>query len=81
MPRRYWTIFYWIGAALFGVAGVVRLVTVGDLLPFAMLTMSLGLVLIALRENNSRLSAQLWYLPEFLIVLAVLQYGYYYLGV
>jgi dolichyl-phosphate-mannose--protein O-mannosyl transferase len=83
MQRRYWILIYWLAALLFGVLGVTRLLTVGDLMAFARLTMAVGLVLAALWEENRNTgrTALLKYLPEVFIVSALLQFGYYYLGV
>lgn len=82
MSGRYWTLIYWLAAALFAAIGILRLAA-GDLRSLADLTMAVGLVLLALRPRVPQVNASsiLYYLPEFFIMLAVLQYGYYWLGV
>lgn len=78
---RRWSHGFWLLALLFGIVGVLRLVLDGDLLAFAHLTMALGLALLPIRSKSPRTAARLWYLPEFFIAAAALQYGYYWLGV
>ncbi len=78
---RCWSYLFWTLALLFGAVGALRLVLGGDLLAFAHLTMALGLALIAVRSQSPAMAARLWYLPEFFIAAAALQYGYYWLGV
>jgi hypothetical protein len=68
-------------AVLFGIVGVLRLARTGDLLGFAHLTMAVGLALLAARDHRSGVATRLWYVPEFVLLLAILQYGYHALGV
>ena len=71
----------WIAAAVFAVTGVLRLTVDADLRAFAHLSMALALALVAIREGAGVSRQRFWYLPEVLLLLAVLQYAYHFLGV
>jgi hypothetical protein len=68
-------------AALFAILGVARAVTAGDLLALAHLTVAAGLGLFALREGAPHLASRLWYAPEFVLLLGIVQYAYHAVGV
>jgi uncharacterized membrane protein len=68
-------------AALFAVLGAARAVAVGDLLALAHLSVAAGLTLFALREGAPHLAPRLWYAPEFVLLLGILQYAYHAIGV
>ena len=71
----------YLAAVVFAGAGVSRLLLDADTRAFAHLTMAAALVLVAVRDRRGAAGSRFWYVPEVLLLLAVLQYAYHFLGV
>lgn len=80
MDKKVWLVIAVLAAALFAVFGIARLVRDGDAIAFAHLSTAIGLALFAVRGRGDG-GQRLWYAPELVLLLALLQYGYHLIGV